>query len=113
VTWTTRKSGTINSLDAVTWGGNLFVAVGSDGTIIVSPPSGNVPRPPGSLGDLNGDVNVTVLDVVLAMRLVLGLEVLTDQQKLNVDVNQDGVVNISDVVIIMRYALGVVTTFDR
>jgi hypothetical protein len=96
-------------LYGVTWSGNRFVAVGSNGAIIASPPIGRVPRPPGSLGDLNGDGNVTVLDVVFAMRFVLGLEVLTEHQKLSADINQDGAVNINDVVIIMYYALGLIS----
>jgi hypothetical protein len=100
-------------LSIFAWNDNRFVAVGVNGTTIASPPSSRVPRPIGSLGDLNGDGNLAVLDVVLAMRFILGLEVLTDQQVLPADVNQDGAVNINDVVIIMYYALGVVTTFDR
>jgi hypothetical protein len=37
VSWTSRSSNTSNSLSAVTWGGNQFVAVGDAGEILSSP----------------------------------------------------------------------------
>ena len=37
ITWTTRTSGTTNSLYGVTWSGTQFVVVGLSGTILTSP----------------------------------------------------------------------------
>jgi photosystem II stability/assembly factor-like uncharacterized protein len=37
VTWTQQTSPTSNSLYGVTYGNNIFVAVGSSGTILTSP----------------------------------------------------------------------------
>lgn len=63
------------------------------------------------LGDISGDGQVTVNDVVLAMRHILGQATLTDDKKLLADVNGDGEIDIRDVTLIMRYALGVIDNF--
>ncbi|MBR4435473.1 MAG: choice-of-anchor J domain-containing protein [Clostridia bacterium] len=63
------------------------------------------------LGDVNFDGEVDASDVTLAMRCVLGIEGLTDEQILAGDVNGDGEISIDDVILIMRYALSIITTF--
>jgi hypothetical protein len=44
VNWTRRTSGTYYSLNAVTYGNGLFVAVGNGGTILTSPDGVNWTR---------------------------------------------------------------------
>ena len=53
------------------------------------------------LGDLNGDQNLNVLDVILLVSMALGI-LETD---LNGDMNQDGGVNILDVVLLVNIIL--------
>jgi len=53
------------------------------------------------LGDLNGDQNLNVLDVILLVNMALGI-LETD---LNGDMNQDGGVNILDVVLLVNIIL--------
>lgn len=62
-------------------------------------------------GDLTGDGDVSVLDVVLTSRHLLGLEELTAEQVENADVNGDGRVDVLDVTLIMKKALGLIDTF--
>ena len=64
-----------------------------------------------NLGDISGDGEVTVNDVVLAMRHILGQATLNSDKLLLADVNGDGEIDIRDVTLIMRYALGIIDTF--
>ena len=54
-------------------------------------------------GDLNGDYGVDISDVILCLRMSIGL----DPVNVNLaDMNNDGVVDISDVILILRKAVG-------
>jgi hypothetical protein len=64
-----------------------------------------------SLGDLNGDGVIDVLDVTLAIKHALGLIRLNDDQMAAADVNNDGLINVLDVNLIMQYALGLTNSF--
>ncbi|WP_155953878.1 two-component regulator propeller domain-containing protein, partial [Pseudomonas sp. URIL14HWK12:I7] len=57
-------------------------------------------------GDVSGDGQVTVTDVVLTLRYIVGLITLSDTQKIAADFNQDGKVNITDAVLILRSIVG-------
>jgi hypothetical protein len=57
---------------------------------------------PPLLGDMNGDGIIDISDVILVLRMALGL----DQNKPCSDINNDGVVDISDVILTLRRALG-------
>ena len=63
------------------------------------------------VGDLTGSGNVDIQDVTLAMQYVLGLKVLTSEQKIAADVNGDGKVDIRDVVHIMQKVLLLIDRF--
>ena len=56
----------------------------------------------GILGDINKDGQVDISDVILDLRIALGLD---DQQPCS-DINGDGGVDISDVILTLRMALG-------
>jgi hypothetical protein len=53
-------------------------------------------------GDMNYDETVDISDVILVLRMALGL----DPEDPCADINDDGVVIISDVILTLRMALG-------
>ncbi len=68
-------------------------------------------KPPcGIIGDVDGDGDITQVDVDLASELVLVGNLTPDQLK-RIDVNGDGIADIRDLVILKRYVLGEITTF--
>jgi len=60
----------------------------------------------GILGDINGDKDITIADVVLLNRYVLGKVSLNSDKKKLADINSDGDVTIGDVVLLNRQVLG-------
>jgi len=54
------------------------------------------------LGDLNGDGNIDISDVILVLRMSLGLDPVSECS----DINADVAVDISDVILTLRMALG-------
>ena len=65
------------------------------------PPDGNYCPSPGAVGDLNLDEIVNVLDVILIVNMVLGIEPSIGYA----DVNSDGTINILDVIQIVNIIL--------
>jgi len=57
-------------------------------------------------GDVNGDGQVNVLDVVRTVNIALGRVQPTDEERYAADANGDGVINVLDVVRIVNIALG-------
>ena len=67
-------------------------------------------------GDLNNDGEVNIFDVILCLRMALGLDVTIEGKtysspypewlKDRADMNADGEVNIFDVILVLRKALG-------
>ena len=55
-----------------------------------------------TLGDLNDDGTVNILDVVLLVNIVLGIEDFNPAG----DMNTDGLINVLDVVILVNMILG-------
>jgi uncharacterized protein YegP (UPF0339 family) len=64
-----------------------------------------------TLGDVNGDGAINILDVVLVNNYVLGGSTLTATQSYLADVNRDGTVDIFDLVLIMQMASGMIYEF--
>ncbi len=64
-------------------------------------------------GDINGDGEVDIRDVTMAMQYVLNTREFSEAQLEAADVNSDGVVDVKDVVLIMRYALRVIVSFEN
>ena len=57
----------------------------------------------GSRGDINGDGTIDISDVILCLRMAIGL----DPVNLDLaDMNNDGVIDISDVILVLRKAIG-------
>lgn len=63
------------------------------------------------LGDVNGDGEVSVIDVILVMRYTINPDTLNAEQALCADVNTDRNVDIIDVILIQKYVLGTITSF--
>lgn len=62
-------------------------------------------------GNIDGEEDINVNDVVLVMQYVLGMKTPDDDQREAADVNNDGKVNIIDVVLIMQYVLDLIDEF--
>lgn len=59
----------------------------------------------GNIGDINSDGTVDISDVILCLRMAIGLN-LPDYNK--ADINKDSVIDISDVILILRIAIGII-----
>ena len=58
------------------------------------------------LGDINGDGNIDVLDVVFMVNHVLGVSPLFDDQLIRADMNDNGSVDVTDVILLINIILG-------
>ena len=72
---------------------------------------GETPVEPEIIGDVNGDGEATIADALLALRYVMELEELTEEQLAQADVDGDGEVTMIDCLLIQRYAMGVIESF--
>ncbi|MCD6408459.1 hypothetical protein J7L87_05355, partial [bacterium] len=54
-------------------------------------------------GDINGDGGVDISDVILCLRMAIGLDPVNPEIA---DMNNDGTVDISDVILVLRKAIG-------
>ena len=59
-----------------------------------------------TLGDINLDEAIDVLDIVLLVNFILELQDLGDNQQFLSDLNSDGVINILDIVLLANLVLG-------
>ena len=60
----------------------------------------------GPSGDVNLDGAVTVQDLVILVRSVLGRETLGPQQRLMGDLNEDSLINVQDIVLLVQRIIG-------
>ena len=65
-------------------------------------PDGNYCPFNGTLGDINNDLTIDILDVVLAVNIVLGV---SENNVAAADMNTDGIINILDIIIIINQIL--------
>ena len=63
-------------------------------------------------GDINGDNEIDIKDVVFVNKAVLGKEILTEQQANAADVDNDGYVKATDALSIMKYVVKLIDSFD-
>ena len=78
---------------------------------VVSNPQNKLPQfapdgnycPENSLGDINGDGLVNILDVISTINIIFGVIEYND----NADINDDGIVNILDVIGVVNIILGI------
>ena len=61
---------------------------------------------PTQSGDVNMDGQINVLDIVVTVNYVLGLDTLTEYQASLADINNDGTVNILDIISIVNIIIG-------
>ena len=73
--------------------------------------AGQVEITTGMLGDLNGDDDITIADVVILNRHVLGKASISDDRLMFADINGDDDITIGDVVLLNRHVLGKVNLF--
>jgi hypothetical protein len=66
------------------------------------------PGPGFMWGDVDGDGQINILDITLAMQHALNRIILDENQLLAADVNNDGLVDIRDVVLIMQFCLALI-----
>jgi subtilisin len=86
--------------DSDSFDDGMEVAYGSDPLLDSDTPAGNYVNN----GDINADNTVDVVDVLLATRIVLGLIMPTDEQRVRADMLPDGQVNAGDLVRIQQLA---------
>ena len=63
------------------------------------------------LGDVDMDGEVTTADALMALRYVMGLIELNEDQLAQADVTGDGEVTVADPLLILRHAMGLIETF--
>ena len=56
-------------------------------------------------GDINGDYNIDILDILLMVNFILDLADLTDEQILLADFNDDGYLTVEDVLLLINFIL--------
>lgn len=66
-----------------------------------------------TIGDLNGDNSVDVLDATLIQKYAVDKAELTDEQVASADVNNDNVVDILDATEIQKFSVDKITGFKR
>ena len=59
-----------------------------------------------TLGDINGDSEVNVLDIILLVSFILMTDIPTDAEFYAADVNADELLNVLDVVALVSIILG-------
>ena len=59
------------------------------------------------LGDIDGNYDVNVADIVLLVGQILGINELTDNQIVLGDLNGDGIINIVDIINLVSIILGI------
>ncbi len=62
-------------------------------------------------GDVDGDGEVTVADVILVLQNIAGLTSFNAQQLQAADVNLDGQINVGDAILMLRYIVGLIPSF--
>jgi len=58
------------------------------------------------VGDLNFDGTINILDVVISINFVLGVDSPSDIESLAADINGDGTINVLDIVLLVNIILG-------
>ena len=59
-----------------------------------------------TMGDLNGDLEVTINDMLILLHGVSGSQTLNEEQKLAADIDEDGEVTVRDMLRLMHYISG-------
>ncbi|MBE5946424.1 MAG: beta-N-acetylglucosaminidase [Lachnospiraceae bacterium] len=120
------SASTVNSYAKISGTGSISLALGTNKiTINVTAQSGNVRTytltvvrgtasdtttdttpTVSSVGDLNGDGKINVLDIVKLQRIIVGLDASDENIMAVGDLNQDGKISVLDIVRIQRHIVG-------
>jgi hypothetical protein len=101
---------------------NYLEAVGySEPDQTLEPDQGGLPEgdpnpvfePDFMYGDIDGDGQVNIFDITLAMQHALHKKALDENQLIAADVNYDGLVDIRDVVLMMQFCLALIDSFNQ
>ncbi|MCH5299420.1 MAG: starch-binding protein [Ruminococcus sp.] len=65
-----------------------------------------------TLGDVNADGNINIIDATLVQKYAINISDLTETQRLAADVNKDGEVDINDATEIQKYTIKLILSFD-
>ncbi len=99
---------TVSSEGAYSTAAQLVTGTGvTDKTFTVT-----VQESTGLLGDVNGDGEIDIFDVMAALRHSAQVVTLTGNEYIRADVNKDGTVDIFDVMRILRYVAQIINSFD-
>lgn len=74
--------------------------------------AGEIKVTTGILGDLTGDDDITIGDVVVLNRHILGKSKLDNNKLAYADINKDGDITIGDVVVLNRHVIGKINLFE-
>ena len=66
---------------------------------------------PYTMGDVNGDGSIDVIDASLILRYAANLNTLTDTQKAAADVNGNNSIDVIDASMVLRYAANLIDSF--
>ena len=84
--WQTKLSGTVSTEDLISINDKVYeIAV---------------------YGDISGDGSVSIKDLLLVQKYLLGSQNLTESNKEAADVSHDGKVTIKDLLLVQKYLLG-------
>ena len=86
--WTVDYISEINTARFGTYGRGIWDFVLNDNYDII-------------LGDVNGDYNVNIQDVILTISFILGNNIPNANQIIASDINQDDIINVLDIVLIV------------
>jgi hypothetical protein len=66
-----------------------------------------------TVGDVNGDIEVDILDATMIQKYTVEKINLTDKQKEDADVNNDGIVDVLDATDILKFTVEKITGFKK
>lgn len=91
----------------------LYVSSTSTGYKLVASFSvtDNWEEAPYTLGDVNMDGKIDVIDASVILRYAANLDTLTDTQKAAADVNRDNTIDVIDASAVLRYAANLIDSF--